>query len=153
MTTHRLRVGIVGLEPGRSWAARAHIRALRASSDRFEIAGVANRSRESAERAAAETGLPKAFASVAELLASPDINVVTVAVRVPHHLELVSAAIDAGKHVIASGRWAMAWPKRRRWRIAPERAACMASSGHRRALRLKSSVFSAVSAAATYALE
>ena len=44
MTEQRFRVGIVGLEPGRGWAARAHVPALRALSDSYEIVGVANTS-------------------------------------------------------------------------------------------------------------
>jgi len=92
-------VGIVGLQPGRSWAARAHVPALRALEGTFEIAGVANTSRSSAEAAAAATGLPRAFADVAELLATPEIDIVVVAMKVPHHFEIVRAAIDAGKHV------------------------------------------------------
>ncbi len=99
MTRQRFKVGIVGLQPGRSWAARAHIPALRALSETFEIAGVANTSLASAEKAAAETGLPRAFADAAELVASPEVDIVTVAVKVPHHLEIVKAAIGAGKHV------------------------------------------------------
>ena len=99
MTRQRFKVGIVGLQPGRSWAARAHIPALRALSETFEIVGVANTSRASAEEAAAATGLPRAFADVAELIAAPEIDIVTVAVKVPHHLEIVKAAIGAGKHV------------------------------------------------------
>jgi predicted dehydrogenase len=99
MTGHRLGVGIVGLQPGRSWAARAHIPALRALSESYEIVGVANTSLASAEKAAAATGLPRAFADVAELVAAPEIDIVTVTVKVPHHLEIVKAAIEAGKHV------------------------------------------------------
>ncbi|HEX6534555.1 MAG TPA: Gfo/Idh/MocA family oxidoreductase [Gemmatimonadaceae bacterium] len=99
MSGRRFRVGIVGLQPGRSWAARAHVPALRALSETFEIAGVANTSRASAEDAAAATGLPRAFADVAELVAAPEVDIVTVAVKVPHHLEIVKAAIGAGKHV------------------------------------------------------
>jgi len=99
MAAERFRVGIVGLQPGRSWAARAHIPALRALSESYEIVGVANTSLVSAEKAAAATGLPRAFADVAELVATPEIDVVTVAVKVPHHLEIVKAAIEAGKHV------------------------------------------------------
>ena len=99
MAAERFRVGIVGLQPGRSWAARAHIPALRALSESYEIVGVANTSLASAEKAAAATGLPRAFADVAELVATPEIDVVTVAVKVPHHLEIVKAAIEAGKHV------------------------------------------------------
>ncbi|MFO1193633.1 MAG: Gfo/Idh/MocA family oxidoreductase [Rhodoferax sp.] len=95
----RLRVGIAGLQPGRSWAARAHVPALRALSGLYEIAGVANTSRARAEAAAAACGVARAFGSVAELCASPDVDIVAVTVKVPHHRELVKSAIDAGKHV------------------------------------------------------
>lgn len=99
MPSTRLGVGIVGLQPGRSWAAQAHVPALRALPDRFEIVGVANSSRSSAEAAAVETGIPRAFEDVAALIAAPDVDLVTVAVRVPAHFSVVKAAIDAGKHV------------------------------------------------------
>lgn len=98
-TDRCFKVGIVGVQPGRSWAARAHIPALRALPDLFEIVGVANTNRASAEEAAAATGIPRAFADVAELIAAPEVDIVTVAVKVPHHLEIVKAAIGAGKHV------------------------------------------------------
>ena len=48
MLGHRFGVGIVGVEPGRSWAARGHIPALRSLSETFEIIGVANTSKASA---------------------------------------------------------------------------------------------------------
>lgn len=99
MTAQRFKIGIIGVQPGRSWAARAHFPALRALPDSFDIVGIANTSLASAEKAAAELGVPKAFAGVAELLASPEIDIVTVAVKVSHHLEIVKAAIAAGKHV------------------------------------------------------
>jgi predicted dehydrogenase len=98
------RVGIVGLQPGRSWAAFAHLPALRFLSDRFEIAGVANSSLKSAEAAAAACGIPHAFANVSEMAASPDIDIIAVTVKVPAHFELVSAALEAGKHVFCE------WP-------------------------------------------
>jgi predicted dehydrogenase len=99
MAGQRFKVGIVGLQPGRSWAARAHVPALRALSETFEIVGVANTSLASAQAAAAATGLPRAFADVTELIAAPEVDVVTVAVKVPAHREIVKAAIEAGKHV------------------------------------------------------
>ena len=99
MSGKRFKIGIIGLQPGRSWAARAHVPALRSLSDDFEIVGVANSSRESAEAAAAATGIPRAFADVSELVASPDVEIVAVTVKVPHHFDLVQAAVDAGKHV------------------------------------------------------
>lgn len=123
MTRQRFRVGIVGLQPGRSWAARAHVSALRALSETFEIAGVANTSRASAEKAAAATGLPRAFANVAELIAAPEVDIVTVAVKVPHHLEIVKAAIGAGKHVYCE------WPLGNGLAEAEEMAALARAKG------------------------
>ncbi len=99
MAHQRLRVGIVGLQPGRSWGAIAHVPALGSLAKEFEIVGVANRSNASAEAAARECGLPRAFASVADLVGSPDVDVVVVTVKVPHHQSIVNAALDAGKHV------------------------------------------------------
>lgn len=100
MVEQRLKVGIVGLQPGRSWAARAHVPALCALSETFEIAGVANTSLASAQAAIVEMELPsKAFAGAAELVSAPDIDIVTVAVKVPPHFEIVKAAIEAGKQV------------------------------------------------------
>jgi len=99
MSDRKLKVGIVGLQPGRSWAARAHIPALNALSDRFEIAGIANSSLASAERAVSEMGVGRAFASVADLVASPEIDIVSVTVKVAHHLDIVRVAVEADKHV------------------------------------------------------
>jgi predicted dehydrogenase len=94
-----LRIGIIGLSAERGWATAAHIPALRALSDDFELAGVANTSFASARAAPAAFGLPRAFESTAQLVASPDIDVVVVSVKVPHHRELVSEALNAGKSV------------------------------------------------------
>ena len=92
-------VGIIGVQPGRSWAAKAHIPALRAMPDIFRIVGIANTTLASAKAAASELSLPKAFSNADELIACPDVDIVVIAVRVPHHLALVKAAIIAGKHV------------------------------------------------------
>lgn len=123
MSGHRFKVGIVGLRPGRSWAARAHVPALRALSDTFEIAGVANTTRSSAEAAAAAVGLPRAFANVAELIAAPEVDIITVAVKVPPHFEIVKAAIEAGKHVYCE------WPLGNGLAEAEEMAALARSNG------------------------
>lgn len=99
MAKKRLGVGIVGLQPGRSWAAVAHLPALRALAEDYEIIGVANSSRESAEKAAATMGIDRAFENVAELVAASDVDLVAVTVKVAHHYDIVKTAIAAGKHV------------------------------------------------------
>jgi len=123
MTDRRLRVGIVGLHAGRSWASVSHVPALRALSDSFEIAGVANASPASSEAAASAVGLRRAFGSVAELVSSPDVDIVTVTVKVPHHLELVKEALEAGKHVYCE------WPLGNGLAEAEEMAALASKKG------------------------
>ena len=123
MTGQRFGVGIVGVEPGRSWAARSHIPALRALPETFDIIGVANTSKASAEAAAAATGLPRAFADVAELVATPEVDIVAVAVKVPPHFEIVKAAISAGKHVYCE------WPLGNGLAEAEEMAALARANG------------------------
>jgi len=95
----RIRVGIVGLSAERGWGTTAHIPALRALPEVFEIAGVANTSLASAQAAAAAFDIPHAFENVAALVAAPDIDLVAVTVKVAHHREVVVAALEAGKRV------------------------------------------------------
>jgi len=51
MSNEKIRVGIIGLTPGRNWAARTHIPALRALPE-YEVIAVAN-SNEASSRLAA----------------------------------------------------------------------------------------------------
>ncbi|MFC5463095.1 Gfo/Idh/MocA family protein [Massilia niabensis] len=105
MKQQRFRVGIIGLQPGASWAALAHLPALQALPDDYQVVGVANTSLASAVSAALACGVPRAFSSAAELIGSPDIDVVVVAVKIPHHFDIVKMAIEAGKPVYCE--WAL----------------------------------------------
>jgi predicted dehydrogenase len=95
----RIRVGIIGANPDRGWAAQAHIPALRSLSDDFEITALSTTRRESADAASKFFGVPAAFDNHQELVNSPAVDVVAVTVKVPYHLELATAALDAGKAV------------------------------------------------------
>jgi predicted dehydrogenase len=94
----KIRVGIIGVQPDRSWAAVAHIPALQALND-YEITAVSTTRQVSADAAAARYGIPRAYDNFQALVTSPEVDVVAVTVKVPNHLELVSAAVAAGKHV------------------------------------------------------
>ncbi|QGY40265.1 gfo/Idh/MocA family oxidoreductase [Pseudodesulfovibrio cashew] len=96
---NKIRVGFIGLNPDSHWASTAHIPALKSLSDDFEVVGVANSTLESAKRTAEALNLKHAFANPRELVASEEIDLVVVTVKVPYHYELVSAALEAGKHV------------------------------------------------------
>jgi predicted dehydrogenase len=95
----RIRVGIIGASPDRGWAAQAHIPALRSLSDDFEITALSTSRRESADAAGKLFGVPAAFDNHQGLVNSPAVDVVAVTVKVPYHLELATAALDAGKAV------------------------------------------------------
>ena len=94
----KIRVGIVGASASRGFASIAHIPALRALPQ-FEIVAVCTTRQESAEMAARHYGVPLAFADPEKLAQHPDVDLVTVSVKVPDHYRPVMAAIEAGKHV------------------------------------------------------
>src|SRR2546429_3940604 len=95
----RIRVGIIGANPDRGWAAEAHIPALKSLSDDFEITDLSTSRRESADAASKLFGVPVAFDNHQDLVNSADVDVVAITVKVPYHLELATAALDAGKAV------------------------------------------------------
>src|SRR5438093_11298316 len=95
----RIRVGIIGANPDRGWAAQAHIPALRSLADDFELRALSTTRRESADAAGKLFGVPLAFANHQELVTSPAVDVVAVTVKVPYHLELATAVLAGGKAV------------------------------------------------------
>lgn len=95
----KIRIGIIGVSPDRGWAATAHIPALQSLHEDFTIAALSTTRRASADAAAKAFGVPLAFDNHHDLVNCPEVDVVVVAVKVPHHLELVSAALEAGKAV------------------------------------------------------
>src|SRR5881628_2521044 len=97
--TKRIRVGIIGANPDRGWAAQAHIPALKSLSNDFEITALSTSRRESAEAASKLFGVPIAFDNHKDLVNSAVVDVVAVTVKVPYHLELATAALVAGKAV------------------------------------------------------
>src|SRR5437763_11570510 len=98
MSESALGVGIIGVSAVRGWAATAHIPALRALPN-YEIRALSAHSAESAHAAGEMFGVSAVFSDHEQLVTQPDIDVVAVTVKVPHHRELVCAALAAGKAV------------------------------------------------------
>jgi predicted dehydrogenase len=94
----KIGVGFLGLSAAGRWAATAHVPALRALPE-FELRALAASTPESAAAAVARFGVPFHTHSADELAARADVDLVVVAVRLPRHLELVTAALRAGKMV------------------------------------------------------
>src|SRR3989440_7215230 len=118
----RLGVGIIGVSPVRGWAATAHIPALRALPN-YEIRALSAHSPQSARAAGELFGVSAVFSDHEQMFTQPDIDVVAVTVKVPHHRQLVSAALAAGKAVYCE------WPLGRDLDDAREMAALAAGQG------------------------
>src|SRR5207244_12333547 len=67
--------------------------------DLFEITALGTTKRQSADAAGKLFGVPLAFDNHQELVNSSSVDVVAVTVKVPYHLELAMAALNAGKAV------------------------------------------------------
>ncbi|EIL95383.1 Gfo/Idh/MocA family protein [Rhodanobacter spathiphylli] len=96
-------VGVIGASPlNPGWAMAAHIPAIQALPD-YELRAISTSRPESARAAAEAFGVP-AFTDPVDLITHPDVDLVVVAVKVPHHHALISAALDAGRMVLSE------WP-------------------------------------------
>src|SRR5881394_464365 len=126
----KLGVGIIGVSPTRGWAATAHIPAPRALPN-YDIRALSARSAESARAAGEMFGVSTAFSDHEQLVTQPGIDVVAVTVKAPHHRELVSAALAAGKAVYCE------WPLGRDLDDARAMAALAAEQGVRTVVGLQ----------------
>jgi predicted dehydrogenase len=103
MATTKIRVGIIGANAHYGWGSSAHIPALRALPE-FEITAVCTSRQETADEAARHFGIPYAFHDPAKLVKHPDVDLVSICVRVPFHHQLGMAALEEGKHLFCE------WP-------------------------------------------
>src|SRR3989475_9002688 len=130
MPESTLGVGLIGVSPVRGWAAAAHIPALQALPN-YEIRALSASSAESARAAGEMYGVSAVFSDHEQLVTRPDIDLVAVTVKVPHHRELVSAALAAGKAVYCE------WPLGRDLEEARAMAALAAEQGVRTVIGLQ----------------
>lgn len=131
--TEKIRVGIVGatVTPGGSgWGANAHVPALKALPG-FELRAVCTAHAETARASAAGFGAELAFDNIDEMVARPDLDLISVVVRVPGHRDLVVRALEAGKAVYCE------WPLGRTLAEAEEMASLADTRGLRTAVGLQ----------------
>ncbi|MCH8223528.1 MAG: Gfo/Idh/MocA family oxidoreductase [Chloroflexi bacterium] len=102
MSADTIRIGIIGA--GGNTRSR-HIPGLKAQ-DGVELVAVANRSRESSERAAAEFDLGAAVDTWEEIMLDDEIDAVCIGTWPYMHAPLTIAALESGKHVLVEARMA-----------------------------------------------
>jgi len=101
LTKQTIGVGVAGT----GFIGPAHIEGLRRNG--IHVLGLAENTKEKAERKAAELGIPRLYGSLDEMLADPDIDVVHLATPNYLHYPHAKAALLAGKHVICEKPLAM----------------------------------------------
>jgi predicted dehydrogenase len=130
MPESTLGVGIIGVNPAWGWAATAHIPALRALPS-YEVRALSATSAEAATAAGEAFGVAAVFSDHEQMVTRPDVDLVVVTVKAPHHRELVTSALAAGKAVYCE------WPLGRDLDDARAMAALAASQGVRTVVGLQ----------------
>ncbi len=97
----KIRVGIVGATVtvgGSGWGARTHVPALHALPE-YQLKAVCTAHEDTALASQKAFGTDLAFHNFDDMVACPEIDLVTVVTRVPTHYDLVVRALEAGKAV------------------------------------------------------
>jgi predicted dehydrogenase len=136
-----LRLGIAGANVERGWARDTHFPAL-AALPQYVVQAVSARSKDIADTAAAQFGVPTAYADSVAMAQDPAVDVVVVTVKVPEHQAIVKAALEAGKHVYCE------WPLARDLAEAQELAALARKAGTHVVIGLQGAYSQAVQQAA-----
>ena len=130
MAGEQIRVGIIGGNANYGWSMRAHLPALLALPE-YELTAVCTAHQETAEESAKHYGARLAFHDYQKMVGHPDIDLVSVSVRVPLHHSMVMAALDAGKHVYCE------WPLGANLAEAEEMASLAQAKGVRNMVGLQ----------------
>lgn len=100
--THKIGIGVIGM----GWMGVTHSRSYRRLTSHFDESGIeprlivcADEVDARAKKAAASLGFERYTTDWREVIADPNVQVVNIATPNDKHLEMVSAAAAAGKHI------------------------------------------------------
>ncbi|MGE3960216.1 MAG: Gfo/Idh/MocA family protein [Dehalococcoidia bacterium] len=96
-----LRIGIIGV----GFGAAVHVPGFQ--SEGWEVPVVWGRTKSRAEEAAQRLGVPEVADDWRDLVARDDLDAVAVTTPPAAHLEMVTAALNAGKHVLCEKPFAL----------------------------------------------
>jgi len=102
MTDQTIRVGFVGAGAN---SRKHHIPKLKAQPG-VELMAVANRTKGSGEKIAAEFGIKRVYGDWRELVRAVDIDAVCIGTWPNTHCEITRAVLENGKHVLCEARMA-----------------------------------------------
>ena len=101
LTKQTIGVGVAGM----GFIGPAHIEGLRRNG--IQVLGLAENTKENAEKKAADLGIPRTYGSLDDMLGDPDIDVVHLATPNYLHHPHAKAALLANKHVVCEKPLAM----------------------------------------------
>ncbi len=116
-TDKTINAGVIGC----GFIGRIHIEALRRLGY-INLATLASRNQEIADRKALELSVPKAYGNWSDLVADDEVEVVHICTTNDLHYPIAKACIEAGKHVLCEKPLAMTVEEAGElWRTAEER--------------------------------
>jgi len=95
------KIGIIGV----GFGAQVHVPGFR--SEGWEVAAICSRSRDKAQKAAAEAGIPDAYTDPMDVMRRDDLAAVSIITPPGAHHALSIAALRAGKHVLCEKPFAL----------------------------------------------
>ena len=101
MPSSARKIGIIGV----GFGAQVHAPAFR--SEGWEVAAICSRSRDKAEKAAADAGIDGVYTDPMELIRREDLAAVSIITPPGAHHALAIAALRAGKHVLCEKPFAL----------------------------------------------
>ena len=113
---------------GTGFGARVQVPALRAAG--FEVRALVGRDADRTGRRAGRAGVEHACTTLAEALAVPGVDAVTIAAPPALHAELSLEAIQAGRHVICEKPFALNHPQAAELLAAAQQAGIVHALGH-----------------------
>jgi predicted dehydrogenase len=91
----RLRVGIISA----NWGVQAHLPAWRALSDDVEVTAICTAHQDTAEAAARDNGIERAFWDYRTMCADPELDIIDCGTRPSFRYDMVMTALRNDKHV------------------------------------------------------
>jgi predicted dehydrogenase len=118
------KIGIIGV----GFGAQVHVPGFR--SEGWEVAAICSRSRDRAQKAAAEAGVDGVYTDPMELIRRDDLAAVSIITPPGAHHVLTIAALKAGKHVLCEKPFALDAKQARQMLDAAEKSKRTAMIAH-----------------------
>ncbi len=119
--------GLGAVIVGTGFGVLTHLRALRLAG--IEVHALVGRNPEKTSDRAKQSGVPHGLTSLAEALALPGVDIVTVATPPHTHADIVLETIAAGKHVMCEKPFARDLEEAKRMQAAAEEAGVVNAVG------------------------